>query len=158
MRLFRDLPIQQKMLAMTLLICGAVLMVAIAALFVFQVLNFRSNFQRDTSTLAVIIANNSAASMFFKDDTAAIEVVSSLQAKATVVSASLVLPDGSLLAHFGKTEDARALSQFPAVGEDRFTGEHLLLTQPVAYKGDRAGTLYLRIDYQRTFLALLGFY
>ena len=54
MRTFRDLPIQKKMLVMTLLICGAVLFVAIAALFTFQVLNFRFNFQRDTATLASI--------------------------------------------------------------------------------------------------------
>ena len=37
MKPFRDLPIQQKMLVMTLLICGAVLCVAIAALFSFQI-------------------------------------------------------------------------------------------------------------------------
>ena len=63
MRTFRDLPIQKKMLVMTLLICGAVLFVAIAALFSFQVLNFRFNFQRDTATLAAIIANNSTAAL-----------------------------------------------------------------------------------------------
>src|ERR1035438_3862315 len=104
MKRFRNLPIRQKMLVMTLLICGAVLLVAIAALFVFQVLNFRSNFQRDNSTLAVIIANNSNAAMSFKDDAAASEVVGSLKAKPTVLSASLVLPDGTFLARFPPPE------------------------------------------------------
>src|SRR5438876_4133267 len=89
MKLTRDLPIQRKMLVMTLLICGAVLCVAIAALFTFQVLNFRSNFERDTVTLANVIANNSTATIAFKDDQAATEVVGALQAKPTVVSASL---------------------------------------------------------------------
>src|SRR5664280_2455698 len=158
MKSFRDLPIQQKMLVMTLLICGAVLCVAITALFTFQVLNFRSNFQRDTATLAAVIANNSTAAMAFKDDEAATEVVGSLQAKPTVVAACLILPDGSLFAHFGKAEDAKALSQFPPAGEYRFTGGHLLLTQPVKWKGEQVGTLYLRSDYDQTFLKLLGFY
>ena len=36
---------------------------AIAALFTFQVLNFRFNFQRDAATLAAVIANNSTAAM-----------------------------------------------------------------------------------------------
>ena len=67
---FRDLGIQRKLQLMTLMICGAVLLIAIASLFVFQVLTFRSNFQRDTTTLAVIIANNSAAAMAFKDELA----------------------------------------------------------------------------------------
>ncbi len=158
MKRFRNFPIQRKMLVMTLLICGTVLLVAIAALFVFQVLNFRSNFERDNSTLAVIIANNSTAAMAFTDDTAATEVVRSLAAKRTVLSATLVLPDGALFARFGVAEDSRTLSQFPPPGQSHFTGDYLLLTQPVIWKGERKGTLYLRTDYHRTFLELLGFY
>ena len=166
----RDLPIQQKMLVMTLVICGAVLCVAITALFTFQVLNFRSNFQRDTATLAVVIADNSAAACSFGDDAAATGVLLTLQAKSNVLSATLVLTNvepslalqgltnGSLLAHFGKPEYANTLSQFPPAGGSRFMRGYLLVTQPVEWKGDRKGTLYLRSDYQRTFLALLRFY
>jgi len=158
MKLFRNLPIEQKMLVMTLLICGAVLCVAIAALFTFQVLNFRSNFQRDTATLATVIANNSTAAMAFKDDQAATEVVSALQAKPTVLAASLVLPDGSLFAHFGKGENAQTRSQFPPPGQYRFDGGNLLVTAPVKVKGEQVGTLYLRSDYRQTFLELFSFY
>jgi PAS domain S-box-containing protein len=162
MKFFRDLPIQRKMLVMTLLICGAVLCVAIAALFIFQVLNFRANFQRDTSTLAVIIANNSTAAVAFKDDQSANEVVGSLQAKPTVVAASLALPDGSLFAHYGKAEDAQSRAQFPPVGEFKLAGGQMLVTEPVILKGkvkqEQVGTLYLRSDYQKTFNQLLGFY
>jgi PAS domain S-box-containing protein len=146
------------MLVMTLLICGAVLCVAIAALFSFQVLNFRSNFQRDAATLAVIIANNSTAAMAFKDDKAATEVVGALKAKPTVVAACLVLPDGSLFAHYGNTEDAKELSQFPPAREYRFKGGYLLFTQPVELNQEQLGTLYLRFDFRRTFLELLNFY
>ena len=146
------------MLAMTLLICGAVLFVAIAALFVFQVLNFRSIFERDNSTLAIIIANQSTAAMSFQKDTDAAEVLGSLEAKPNVVSATLVLPAGDVLAHFGKLENSATLSQFPPAGDYRFTGKDLLITRPVVEKGERFGTLYLRTDYQQTFLELLGFY
>jgi len=146
------------MLLMTLLICGAVLLVAIASLFVFQVLNFRSNFQHDNSTLAAIIANNSTAAMSFKDDAAATEVVGSLQAKVAVLSASLVLPDGTVLAHYGKQESPLALAQFPAPGKSSFADGCLLLTQPVLQKHEHLGTLYLRTDYRQTFLELLRFY
>src|ERR1019366_2993687 len=154
----RERPIQQKMLVMTLLICGAVLCVAITALFIFQVLNFRSNFQRDATTLAAVIADNSAAALFFQDDAAATAVLLTLQAKSTVVTASLVLTNKSVFARFGQAEEAKALSQFPPAGECRFSGGDLLISQPVKWKGERMGTLYLRSDYQRTFLALLGFY
>jgi PAS domain S-box-containing protein len=158
MKPFRDLGIQRKMQAMNLLICGAVLLVGLAALFTFQVLSFRSNFQRDTATLAVIIANNSTAAMAFKDDQAASEVVGSLQAKPTVIAASLTLPDGSLFAHLGKAVDAQGRAQFPPSGESRFVAGQLLTTQPVMLKQEQVGTLYLRSDYRRTLLELLSFY
>jgi len=146
------------MLVMTLLICGAVLLVAIATLFAFQVLNFRSNFERDAATLAVVIADNSAAACSFGDDVAATGVLDSLTNKPTVVTAFLVLTNGSFLAYSGKAEFTNTLSQFPPAGGSRFTRGHLLVTQPVKWLGEQKGTLYLRSDYQRTFLALLGFY
>src|SRR5664280_393755 len=158
MKRFRNFPIQQKMLVMTLLICGAVLLVAIATLFAFQVLNFRSNFERDAATLAVVIADNSAAACSFGDDVAATGVLDSLTNKPTVVTAFLVLTNGSFLAYSGKAEFTNTLSQFPPAGGSRFTRGHLLVTQPVKWLGEQKGTLYLRSDYQRTFLALLGFY
>ena len=158
MKPYRDLPIQQKMLVMTVLICGAVLCVAIAALFTFQFLNFRSNFQRDTATLAVIIANNSTAAMAFKDEKAAAEVVGSLKAKPTVVAASLVLSDGTAFAHYGQAEEARSLLQFPPAGEHGFKGGYLLLTQPVELGKERVGTLHLRVNYHGPLVELLGFY
>ncbi len=158
MKRLRNFPIQRKMLEMTLLICGAVLLFAIAALFIFQVLNFRSNFQRDNSTLAVIVANNSAGTLAFFNEAEATEVIGSLKAKPTVLSATLAIPGGDLFAHFGQTENAGTLLQFPPPGEPRFVGEHLLLTQPVLWKGEQKGTLYLRTDYHSTFKELLGFY
>lgn len=145
------------MLVITVLICGAVLFVAIAALFTFQVLNFRSNFQRDTTALAVIIANNSSAPLSFgADDKAGNEVLAALQAKPSVLDASLVLPNGNLFASYGAPENERARSQFPPPRQQRFVAGQLLVTEPVILKRERIGTLYLRADYRRTFLQLLG--
>jgi PAS domain S-box-containing protein len=158
MKRFRNLPIQQKMLAMTLLICGAVLLVAIVALFTFQVLNFRSNFQRDAGTLAAVIANNSTAALAFNDASGGAEVVDSLKAVPTVVSACLVTTKGTIFAQAGKAENAQSLFQYPPAGKARFTGEYLLLTQPVILDKKQVGTLYLRSNFRETFVKLLTFY
>jgi len=146
------------MLLVALLICGAVLCVAIATLFTFQVLNFRSNFQRDTAALAVVVANNSVAPVTFNDEKTATEVVGALQAKPSVLAASLLVPSGSLFAHFGKAEGPDIRSQFPPAGQQRFVRGELLVTQPVYLKREIIGTLYLRADYQKTFRQLLGLY
>ena len=158
MKRYRDLGIQKKMQLMTLVICGAVLFVAVAALFTFQVVNFRLKFQRDAVTLAHVIANNSTATMAFKDESAAAEVVGALKADPLVISASLVLPDGSVFAQYGKTEDSNSLLQYPSHEASEFRGGQMLVTQPVKLNGEWVGTLYLRSDYRRTFLNLLEFY
>src|ERR1035437_10696819 len=111
MKRFRNFPIQQKMLVMTLLICGAVLLVAIVALFVFQVLNFRSNFERDAATLAVVIADNSATACSFGDDVAATGVLDSLTNKPTLETAFLVLTNGSFLAYSAKEHTSELQSR-----------------------------------------------
>ncbi|HTA30325.1 MAG TPA: PAS domain-containing protein, partial [Candidatus Cybelea sp.] len=74
---------------------------------------------------------------------------------------NLCLPDNSVFAFYGKKEDAAALAQYAPGGEQRFTGGELLLTQRVMDQKEKAvqlGTLYVRVDYRRTFFALLGFY
>src|SRR5581483_203175 len=170
-KFIRDLGIQNKMLALTLLICGAVLCVAILALFFFQILTFRSTFQRDAETLAVVIANNSTAALSFKDDQVGAEVIGALKAEPTIVSASLALPDGSIFAHYGVPETISSLAKFPPPEISRFTAGELLITQPVVNnnsptagaavgkrQGERVGLLYLRFDYRTTFRELLGFY
>ena len=146
------------MLGTTLLICGAVLCIAIAALFGFQVLNFRWSFERDVATLADIITKNSTAALVFKDDTAGNEVVESLRAKPTVLSCSLCWPEGTLFAHYGIGENAKTFAQFPPAGQDRFLGSYLLVTRNVVVKGEVVGALYLRADYRRTLLELLELY
>lgn len=152
------MPLQQKMLVMTLLICGAVLLVAIAAFFAFQVLNFRSNFERNTSTLAAIIANNSNAAMTFNDDKMGREIVGSLKVKPDVLYAALVMPDGSILAQYPQNYHVDTLSGYPQPGEFRYTAGHVLFTQPVLVNGERIGTLYLHLDYDQTYRQLIRFY
>jgi PAS domain S-box-containing protein len=158
MQRFQNFPIQRKILLMTLLICGAVFLVAITSFVAFQVVNFRTNFERDTSTLAEIIANNSTAAMSFQDEAAAAEIVNSLRAKPTVVCASLVLPNGSLFVSYASNARQEALTEFPPPGKFLYVGGQLLFTQPVILKNDRIGTLCLQLDYERTFQELIRFY
>src|ERR1039457_6015487 len=158
MKRFRNLPIQRKMLVMTMLICGAVLMVAIAAFFAFQVVNFRTNLERDTATLETIIANQSTAAVEFSDEVNAKEILSSLKAKSTVLSASLELTNGTVLAYYGFEEHKDVLEGYPPPGEFRYAAGHLQFTQPVVVKEARHGTLYLHLDYEQTFKELIRFY
>lgn len=155
---FRDLPIQRKITVMTLVIVGTILPLAIVVLFTFQVLNFRASFQSENATLAAATASNSTVALAFKDAENGKEVIGSLSAAPQVISATLMEPDGSVLARFGADENIDSLSQFPPAGKARFTGGDLLLTQAVFLEGKRTGTLYLRSNFQRLLFKMLKFY
>lgn len=158
MKLFRNISIRNKLLVMALTNCSLILLVAVSALFWFQVWNFRSNFQTDSIVLASIIAKNSAGALASKDAKSAAEVLASLQAKPSLVAAYLVLPDGSVLAQFGKDADAKNLSRFPSDRVFTFLDGQLLYTQPVGLGQKRVGTICLQFNYGKTFHELLWFY
>jgi PAS domain S-box-containing protein len=155
---FQDISIQNKLLVMALTNCGLVLLVAITALFSFQVWNFRSNFKDDAAVLASIIADNSAVALVDEDSQTAAEVINSLKAQPNLVAAYLVLPDGTLFAQFGKDPKLKSLSLFPAPRESIFVNGQLLYTHPVGLARKRVGTVYLQFDYSKTFSQLLGVY
>jgi len=144
---------------MALINCGLVLLIAITALFSFQVWNFRSQFKSDVVVLANIIAKNSADALRTKDARSADAVIGSLAAQPDLMAAHLVMPDDYVLASFGK-EDANTknLSRFPKDREFSSLNGQLFYTQPVGSERKRVGTLYLQFDYSKTFHELLFFY
>lgn len=154
----RNLAIQRKLLLITLTICAAVLCVAVAALFIFQILNFRENFKLDTSTLASIVADNSAAALAFDDRKAAADTLASLKAKPSVECACLVNTKNQIIAHFGKDHGEEKLGDFPEPGQFKFIGGALLFTQQIYVDSKQVGALFLRMDYGNLFAQLIWFY
>ena len=160
MKPFRDLGIQSKMNLMTLVICGAVLLVATAALFAFQVWNFRTNFVQNQTTLATITGDNCSLILEVADAQGAKGNLDVIKSVPAVISASLVLPSGKPLASYGQPENAASLAQFPRGQEARFLAGQLLVTHPVRNDATRevVGAIYVRSDYRHALLALLRFY
>jgi len=158
MKRLQDLPIQRKILVMTLSICGAVLLVSLAILMVFQILNFRSNFQRDTETLSAIIANNSTAALAFDDRKAAGEILDSLKAKPSVLCACMVNSDRVTVARYGQMDGSEAMLTNTAERQFSYQRGRLFYNQPVQLAGKRLGSLYLSVDYQSSFNQLFQFY
>ncbi len=157
MKALRDLPIQRKLLVITLIICSVVMLAASAALFAFQLLHFHSSFERETAALSAIVASNTKPALVSANATTAAEVLRSLRAYPPIVTASLVSPSGRVLAHYGKPEAAESFSQFPPAGESRFTRRNLLRSQPVALDTQGLGMLYLRFDYWEPLMTVLEF-
>ena len=147
-----------KLLFITFLICAVAVGSAVAALFAFEVLHFRSGYKRDTAAIAAIAADNSTAALAFGDRKAASETLASLKAIPSITSASLTDAKGTVIAHFGAEEGRDALESYPAPGVFEFRGDSMFYTRPVQLDGANLGRLLLKTDYRRMLFKLVRFY
>lgn len=148
----RRLPIGRKLTLLLLTPCLVVLLLSGAALLAFQVKMFRKDFARDINSVADIIGATSTAAVAFNDAKSAIEILHSLQAKEHIVSAILILPDGSIFAGYGRHTDAPVIET-----ADRFVFREAdaLMIKPVMLEGKQVATLNLVSDYRAVYAGLL---
>ena len=85
---FRDLPIKGKVMLVTCTASLVALFAVAGGLYVFQLRNFRANYQRELQTLAQIMADNCATALAFHDAKTAGEVLAPLHVKPEVENAA----------------------------------------------------------------------
>ncbi len=148
----RNLPIGRKLTLLLLAPCLVVLLLSGAALLGFQIRMFRKDFARDISSVADIIGTTSTAAVAFNDPKSAIEILHSLQAKEHIVSAILILPDGTVFAGYGHHMDPPVIAT-----ADRFVFREAdaLMIKPVMLEGKQVATLNLVSDYRAVYAGLL---
>ena len=155
---FRNLPIRWKLILVTLLTCTTVLVLALAALFVFQSITIKSHFIRDLSTLGRIVAHNSEAAVAFNDRDAAIQTLSGLDSRPEIEEACLVLASGEHVTALDRDNEHDLEIEKVLDHGHRFIGSDVLFASPVVLDGKRLGTLYLRADLAPVRAALLRLY
>src|ERR1700758_5416164 len=102
MSAFRQAPIRQKLLLMVMATTAAALILAGAGIVIVDSILFRDTMQRDLTTLASIVGDNSTAALTFDDPRVATEILSALRARPHVVAACLYQPTGSLFARYSR--------------------------------------------------------
>jgi len=113
--LFKDLPIQKKLMSVILLISGVVLIVTCGSFFVYEYFLFRKTTIQELSTLGQIISTNSTAALAFEDKEDATEILTALKAERHIVSACLYNKDGVVLRTIHPIEKL-LLSQLNPIG------------------------------------------
>lgn len=157
MKLLRDWPIRRKMTAVVFLTSGLVVIVACAALFLFQLESFRRQVTEDLTALARIVAANSSAAVIFRDKDAATEILSALKATPHVVSAVIYRQDGRVFAYY-RSHGAPSIAR-PAFTEGVGSeGRNLVAAEPITLDGQTLGYLYLRADFAGLQGRLVRFY
>ncbi len=144
--LFRDRPIQKKLMGVIILISGIVLLVTCTAFFAYEVFTFRQTTTRHLSTLGEIIAANSTAALAFDDKDNANEILAALKAEQHITAASLYDMDGKLFSHYPSMVPINTFPSSPREDGYRYEDSYLIGYQSVMQGNKRLGTLYLRSD------------
>jgi signal transduction histidine kinase len=145
-RLFKNTPIQRKLMIVIMLTSGTVLLITTSAFFAYEFQTFRQESAQQLSTLGKIISANSTASLAFDSREDANEILSALKAEPHIVVACLYDKEGNLFSHY---PTFLPLNSFPKKQEPNgfnFTTSHLEGYQSVVQGTRRLGTLYLRSD------------
>src|SRR5258708_5654494 len=145
MPLFQSLSIKRKLMWIIMLTSGAVLLLACAAFVTYDQVIFRRTVRSDLRTLAKIIGAHSGASLEFKSQSMGQEFLATLEARKQIVSACFYLADDTVLAQYARPGQKTALPpRKPEADGLHFQKGYLVVYEPVVYRGDRVGTLYLQ--------------
>ncbi len=106
---------------------------------------FRQSIQRDLTTLARIIADNSTAALAFNDPDAGAQTLGSLRARPHVENACIYRMNGTVLASYARSGESQCPPLETQAGV-RFGSGFVVVSQPIDVKGNRMGTLMLRYD------------
>lgn len=140
--MIRSLRIRGKLLALVMTATLAALLLTAVLLTVAEAWRLEWQLQQDQEALASIVAHNVTAALAFRDTTAAVEVVRSLNAKRHLVAACVYDQGGRLFAAWGRLPFACPEEPGPvrAVVDDPVA----TLVKPVELEGSRMGTVLLR--------------
>jgi len=103
-RWFDTLPVHRKLVAMALATTMLAMVAATAGLIALDVWRYRIAAADDVESLAQVIAENTAAALFFEDPEAATETLATIRVRPTVTRVCLYLPNDTLFAWYQRDE------------------------------------------------------
>jgi PAS domain S-box-containing protein len=144
----RQTSIQKRVRAVILLASVVVLFVTAAAFVIYEAISFRTRLVRNLSTLAGVIADNSAAPLAFDNKAIAEEILAALRAEPDIEAAILFDSGGDIFATYPKALPAFLLPRTLDPKGHQFRDGGLVLYEPVLQEDKPIGTLYLRTSFR----------
>ena len=144
----RQTSIQKRVRAVILLASVVVLFVTAAAFVIYEAISFRTRLVRNLSTLAGVIADNSAAPLAFDNKAIAEEILAALRAEPDIEAAILFDSEGDIFATYPKALPAFLLPRTLDPKGHQFRDGGLVLYEPVLQEDKPIGTLYLRTSFR----------
>ena len=139
--------IRTKLQVIVMVACTAALLVAATVLTLYDRGSFLRAKTEDLVASAQMVGSNSTAALTFGDASSAREILSALKAKPHIVNACIYNKDGKVLAKYSR--DGAGSNFSPPPPENYGTSmqrRRMVLFQPIAYKGESIGTIFIESD------------
>jgi PAS domain S-box-containing protein len=146
MKTFADYSIRAKVTIIVMTTTGVALLLAVALLGWFDVVQARQQLLHGAQTSARIIANNSTAALSFGDEAAAAEILAALNADSHVGAVGIYDQTGTLLAAYQRADWGEPFPARPDSLHERFTDTVLEVAAPVRLNGRELGLVLLQMD------------
>ncbi len=141
--MLRNIPIRRKLIAVNLLISGAVLLVTCLTFATYEIVTLRRNMVDGLTTRAQIIAANSTAALAFQNAADAADVLSALQTDPHMMDACIYDANGHIFAQFPTKVRAGTFPSAPLPAGFQFKTSSLVIYRPVIQDGHVLGTVYI---------------
>ncbi len=156
-KLLRPQRIRARLIVLSTVVAGSALMLACTVFWAYESILYLQALERESSTIAQMLADNSIAALTFDDRVAANEIANTLRAEPRVTRACFFNATGTVLATYrrpGETADCPAASPHKLA---HFTVHHLLISQPAVLKVEAVGSVFLEIDLAEMYVMWLRY-
>src|SRR5258706_7389708 len=154
--------LRRKLALIVLATTFSALLLAGAALVLYDLRTYQRQWFNDLETQAEIIGRTSAPALAFDDVKAANENLALLKARPRIFGAAIYGPRGKLFASYEKPDAPQArLPGLPEADGQRIDGREVMLFKRIVDNNEIVGTVYLRADYElmerlKSYLGILG--
>ena len=141
-RWFDALPVDRKLMVMAVAVSAMALLTVGTGLLLVDVWRYRTSAEDDVTTLARIVAENTAAAVTFGDVAAAQDTLSTVRVRIAVTRACIYLPDGRLFTSYARSAEEMCPPADPHVQ----TFNRFGVSVPIVRNGRTWGSVYVERD------------
>jgi PAS domain S-box-containing protein len=148
MSILYNLSIRNKLIGITLFVTILALGIGFTIIIVSNIKSFKEDMKNNTIVTAQVIGDYCVSPLVFEDSAGAEQILSKLADVPSITKARVYDAKGELFISFTASEEPVALSPIVRERSSEFVDNYLHVYQPIIYKDEYYGTIYLQASTQ----------
>src|SRR4051812_32173132 len=145
MESFDSLPIERKLLRMTLLTAGSAIVLVCLSFAAYDLITFKRIISSRILAFADIVGSNSASALLFNDSRAAERNLLAMRSRVGIEAAAIYTPKGLVFAKWTRSKDLVLPAAVAVTGDQlNFSLNSFELFHPIMLDNSVVGTIYVR--------------